>query len=618
MFRGQRCLIIEFVTGSWKLFLLVGALLALLGLLSWLQYAAAEQVAAATRERLNSRLQMDAKRFAQDFNREIRNAYFLFQTDPGDWLKRDWTSFNARHQAWRMQTAYPQLVKNFYYVAENQAPLVYDQGARQFRPTEATPRLEQIRRKIQSEQKRQSFSPLVVDRFVLLMPNHAAGKEIGKREDGAPIIETEISGYLAIELDENTVRQMLADLAARYFANSESGDYKIIIRDRSDARIFFQNTENAVFSLEASDANVGLFDLSTDGYRAVVNARVFSADEPKSPDDRAHPINSPPAPKMNRGDTVKLQMINNRQSRENERTAEGLWLLAAQHRAGSLDRYVNQTKYKNLAASFGILLLLGASAGLLFVSAQRARDFARRQSAFVASVSHELRTPLAAIRATSENIRDGIVTDGDKVKEYGSFIGDEERRLTAMVEQMLEFAGAQTGASRFYDLQRASVEEIIEAALDDYRTELNKNDFDVLVQIEPDTPEIRADRDALRRAFGNLVGNAVKYGGAQAVGEISFVEISARTVKNPASKQVEISVRDNGAGITKKDLPHVFELFYRGRQAIDAQIKGSGIGLSLVKQIVEAHGGTINAANAPRRGSAFTIRLPAADETVSG
>jgi signal transduction histidine kinase len=287
---------------------------------------------------------------------------------------------------------------------------------------------------------------------------------------------------------------------------------------------------------------------------------------------------------------------------------EGDWRLFVQHRNGSLVSAVETMRRRNSIIGFGMLLLLASSGVLLIVLLNRSRGFARRQTDFVAGVTHELRTPLAVIRAASENIADGIVTDAAQIREYGVMINEEERRLSAMVEQVLEFAGAQqlTRNNR-YEFTPDSVAEILEAALNDYQTELKERGFRVVLEIEPHLPEIMADRDALRRAVGNLIGNAVKYSNRT---EERRIVIKARSVQKKASEQIEITLEDNGAGIEKSELPHIFKLFYRGRTATENQIKGSGIGLSLVKQIVKAHGGSISVKSETGRGSAFTLRLP--------
>ena len=123
--------------------------------------------------------------------------------------------------------------------------------------------------------------------------------------------------------------------------------------------------------------------------------------------------------------------------------------MVVKHRAGSLEAAVAATRRRNLAISFGILLLLGASVGFIVLSSRRAQRLATQQMEFVAGVSHELRTPLAVICSAAENLADGVIDNRDQIKRYGGLIRDEGRRLTGMVEQVLEFAGAQSGRKNY-------------------------------------------------------------------------------------------------------------------------------------------------------------------------
>src|SRR5204862_2060548 len=126
---------------------------------------------------------------------------------------------------------------------------------------------------------------------------------------------------------------------------------------------------------------------------------------------------------------------------------QGAWIVRARHREGSLDSIVARSRRRNLAISLGVLGLLGASFLLIIASAQRQQRLARQQMEFVAAVSHELRTPLAVIRSAGENLADGVVADSAQMKRYGALVETEGRRLTAMVDRIMEFAGITSGAS---------------------------------------------------------------------------------------------------------------------------------------------------------------------------
>ena len=283
---------------------------------------------------------------------------------------------------------------------------------------------------------------------------------------------------------------------------------------------------------------------------------------------------------------------------------DSLWRLEVRHRSGSLEEAVSAVRRKNLAISFGVLLILGASMALVIISSQRAVTLARQQIEFVAGVSHELRTPVAVIGSLSENMADGLVTDAGQVKRYGAQMKSEGRRLADMIEQVLAFAGTRSIKKAFH-ARPTAVATLIEQALAASGAQIREGGFDVEVDVQSDLPRLMVDGGAMSRAVQNLLGNAMKYSG-----EIRWIGVQARTAQSKRGQEVLISVRDRGRGIESADLPHIFEPFRRGRAAVEAQIHGNGLGLCLVKRIITAHGGKIEVQSAVGHGSVFTLRLP--------
>jgi signal transduction histidine kinase len=221
---------------------------------------------------------------------------------------------------------------------------------------------------------------------------------------------------------------------------------------------------------------------------------------------------------------------------------------------------------------------------------------------FVATVSHELRTPLAVIRSAAENLADGIVEDESQVRKYGELVRGEGRRLTDMVEQILEFSGLQSG-ERLLNPTPVPIAPLLRNVLDGSASLAAGAGIDVEQDLPDDLPPVLGDEPALRRVFQNLFGNAIKYGAAGA-----WVRVDARRQGN----EVLVTVSDRGIGIDPSDHERIFDPFYRAAAVVEAQIQGAGLGLSLVKRIVEAHGGAISVRSAPGAGAAFTVRLPIA------
>jgi signal transduction histidine kinase len=222
----------------------------------------------------------------------------------------------------------------------------------------------------------------------------------------------------------------------------------------------------------------------------------------------------------------------------------------------------------------------------------------------VAAVSHELRTPLAVIRSAAENLADGVIRDDQQIRRYGDLMRTEGRRLTEMVEQILELAGIHSG-QRGFALRAVPVQPLVQDIVSSSAALIEAAGLEVQLSLPDDLPPVLGDEPALRRVFQNLIGNAVKYGAGG-----GWIGLSAAR----AGSEVRVVVADRGIGIAASDQARIFEPFYRCNDAIDARIQGAGLGLSLVQRIVEAHGGRVTVKSAPGAGSEFIVHLPAAGE----
>jgi signal transduction histidine kinase len=276
----------------------------------------------------------------------------------------------------------------------------------------------------------------------------------------------------------------------------------------------------------------------------------------------------------------------------------------ARHRGGSLEQAVASIRRRNLAAGLGLLGLLGAAAVILATGAQRARRLAQQQMEFVAGVTHELNTPLAAIRSAGQNLADGIVTETSQVRRYGHLIEKEGDRLTALVSQVLDFAGIESGG-RAYAAEPLSLATVVEEVLRDHRLVLEQAGMTVEREVPAGLPEVRGDAAALRRVLSNLVANAAKFAAA---GRWMAVRASAR----PDGGVVVLRVEDRGPGIPREEREQVFEPFYRGPAAERNATPGSGLGLSLVRHVVRAHGGRVHVEGREGGGATVVVELPVA------
>jgi signal transduction histidine kinase len=245
-------------------------------------------------------------------------------------------------------------------------------------------------------------------------------------------------------------------------------------------------------------------------------------------------------------------------------------------------------------------LVLASGSFLIARAISRELAVARLQADFVAAVSHEFRTPLTSIRQLAEMLARGrMANEPQKQRAYELMLGESDR-LRRLVESLLDFGRMQ---AREYKFRSESIEAApwARSVAEEFEETVRNQGYVVEVDGLAGGVRIRGDREALGGALWNLLDNAVKY---------SPEEKQVRVAVSSSNGKVEVSVRDRGAGIAKEDLKRVFARFYRGVNAKKQGTRGTGIGLAMVKEIVEAHGGTLRVESEPGRGSEFTIVLP--------
>ena len=244
------------------------------------------------------------------------------------------------------------------------------------------------------------------------------------------------------------------------------------------------------------------------------------------------------------------------------------------------------------------ILLFGLTLTARVVS--RELELARMKSDFVATVSHEFRSPLTAIRQLASMLGSGQVPSEERRQQYYEVLLQQSERLSHLVENVLEAARLddRQGTLRLEPVDvRALVEEVTAAA----QQRAGHEGFRVVAEVEGSLPPARLDRETVARALGNLIDNAIKYSGESR-------KILVRGFRENA--HLVLSVRDWGAGLHRDEQEKVFERFYRGGDEMTRSVRGSGLGLTLVKKIVEAHGGVVRVESALGQGSTFTIQLP--------
>jgi signal transduction histidine kinase len=227
------------------------------------------------------------------------------------------------------------------------------------------------------------------------------------------------------------------------------------------------------------------------------------------------------------------------------------------------------------------------------------------QAKFVAAVSHELKSPITGIRLLMERISDGRLHAPGTAREYYAAIGRETDRLENLVNRLLESQKIQS-EGRTYAFELSSLGDLADHAVQRLRPQAEAKGIRLAAQADAGIPDLRLDKAAIGDAIENLLDNAIKYSSSG-----TEVSIHIRSTDNEA----RVEVCDHGIGIEKADLPRIFDPFYRGRRGDMESVKGTGLGLALVKAAAEAHGGAVDVSSAPDGGSRFTLRLPIAEGT---
>lgn len=276
------------------------------------------------------------------------------------------------------------------------------------------------------------------------------------------------------------------------------------------------------------------------------------------------------------------------------------WDLAAAYRVSSIEGVARANFEKSLLLTAFVLCLLLFGIILTLRAASREMSLAAAKSSFVSNVSHELKTPLALIRLYAETLELDRVKDDQQAKEFLRTINGETRRLAQLINNILDFSKIEARRKE-YRFVSSDVAEVVEAVLRTYEYQLRNAGFELSTHIDHGLPAVSIDPEAISQALVNLLNNATKY--SKNTKKIE-VDVEAR------DSHIAIEVADHGIGIPRSEQEKIFEKFYRVSTELVHNTKGSGLGLALVKHVVEAHSGKVSVVSEPGKGSRFTILIP--------
>jgi signal transduction histidine kinase len=568
---------------TWLSWAAVGLLVALCAVLAGLQYRWIGEVASAESHRLREDLQYRLNLLRRDLNDQVFAACFGYI--PANWeiqkLGRD-LAYLSQYR--NRRESGDQVVRRMAVAVPDKLDLILlfpDATGTHFVPGNWPPEWADMRKSLVV---RLSGGPAPLNQSSTLVEFPRFGTDT---RSGPRSVEQE---WLLLDLDADHIgRTLLSEMLNRYLGQNGKLEYdaEVVALANPAISIYRSSTASARAAAWIPDASVDLLEIarSQPAAPAPPGSAPADVDASRSAGRAVAPSHAAPEPGPNRA----------------------LWILRVHHHAGSLETIVAQGRRTNDLLSAGLLLLIFATTYALVRFSRRAQNLAELQMNFAAGVSHELRTPLTVIRTAAYNLRGDLATQPAQVARYGALIREQAEKLSALVEQVLRYGSARAGRV-LQKREPLGVQELIEAGLLAARDATQIRDVVVEKRIEPDLPLILADKESMQHALQNLFENAIKYG----VPGGDWIGISATGSKNGGSPAVEIRVADRGPGIPAEEREYIFDPFFRGQGPLLDQIHGTGLGLNLVKRIIEAHGGTVAVCEKSGPGAEFIVRIPIA------
>jgi len=594
---------------------------ALLLTVAFLQYRWTSQLTEATETRIGSNVESLMLDWHLDFYQSFAAICVALQVGPDSGEYEGWRAYSERFSHWNQSATHPTLIQGLYILETSQGPaprllrLSPDQA--QATPDSPSERMQRLLARLEErsgdinvalrawEPPGESILPTFTGEIAhtSVRRDTLTGWQFDQNIPAIvhPIIhhtlpfqtKPDIGGkavdWIIVVLDLPTIQtQILPEVTQRYISNNPY-ELAVGIGGKANHLIYASGHGAGSAAFAHPDATMNIFGPppeSTEGYfwQTFKQGNSLTGVE-------WHSFSGP----------VWFPVIRYSEMEEP-------WTLMLRNQDGPLEAVVAKLRRRNTLIGGLVLLLLAASMSVVVLASHRAQRLAKLEMGFVASVSHELRTPLSAILSAGENIADGLIDTRDGLTRYGAIITSQASQLIDLVDQVLRFSSTRDGSQR-YQLRPLEISDLLESVRENTAGLVLAAGFTVEQRIETGLPLIMGDRTALTRCLQNLVANAVKYSPAHRT-----IVIAAKLHESVThSKQVRISVIDQGLGISPSELRHVFEAFYRSPEVASAQIHGTGLGLTLASEIAGAMGGTLSVESEIGKGSTFTLHLPVPD-----
>lgn len=617
--------------------------------LAMLQYQWLGSVSEAEKDRLKENLTASTENFVSDFNQVFSDLGETFRIQVSNPLENLALKIDGSYNTWINNSPYPELIDSVYFIKKESedevAVFLY------------SPKLSTINKVLPSKSVKKwlddefneskkgnktlhttNYPSLATPSFYSVPLQKLDMIQISKGNNSGQGFEVQLSvnqieDRVLLQLNDELIKEeIIPSIAKLYFSGSYEDQYNLtILNDAEERKIYFTSAEvdnipkpdvksylnhfrvNSImmFKTDLDDAvlnpimpsilsdslKMKLLDFKDDASDSVMKSNSHI---------EMHTIATSSYSSKTRTNNVEWEFRGDtsRSTFTSASISGSTWELWLSFKEGSLDAFVNKTRIKNLIISFGILGILGISIGLIAVFSQKSRELAEQQMLFVAGVSHELRTPITVIRSAAENLREGFVKDEHKRNQYAQLMVKEGKRLSDMVDQIMEFSGIQSG-KRVYHFTTVNILELIESIIEESRHLLDEKGMQLEYSILTKKENMLVDPDAIFLSVINLINNAVKFSGES---EKILLKVEEHTYKGTMT--VRIQVQDFGIGIPIEEQSDIFKPFFRGKKPISNQVKGNGIGLSLVEKVARAHKGVIQLKSKVGEGSTFSLILP--------